>query len=135
MTIGSRNRSIDQFSSFCDLSADLSTDPQALSCKQLKADYGCKCDGCVCKIDQFLVKCGSYKNRKDAKCDDENNNLGCGWDGGDCCGNQVDKSRCKKCQCLDPNKSTPGICGAAPYKGDDNCDDENNNKVCAPHNC
>ena len=36
------------------------------------------------------------------QCDDDNNNCGCGWDGGDCCGSNVNKSYCKECKCLDP---------------------------------
>jgi len=44
-----------------------------------------------------------YKNWKgDKYCDDDNNNCGCGWDGGDCCGSNVNKSYCKECKCLDP---------------------------------
>ena len=40
----------------------------------------------------------------DGWCDDENNNYGCEWDGGDCCGPKVLNKFCKKCQCLDPGK-------------------------------
>ena len=35
-------------------------------------------------------------------CEDEYNNEGCQFDGGDCCGSNVNTSECKKCQCLDP---------------------------------
>ena len=38
----------------------------------------------------------------DNSCDDENNNAGCDWDGGDCCGDNVDKQYCTACECLDP---------------------------------
>ena len=38
----------------------------------------------------------------DGYCDDVNNNCGCAWDGGDCCGKNVKKNYCKKCKCLDP---------------------------------
>ena len=43
----------------------------------------------------------------DGYCDDENNTLGCGWDGGDCCGNDTDgwNQNCNECLCLDPNVS------------------------------
>jgi len=44
-----------------------------------------------------------YPNWKGDKwCDDDNNNCGCAWDGGDCCGKNVRKNYCKKCECLDP---------------------------------
>ena len=39
----------------------------------------------------------------DGSCDDMLNNCGCDYDGGDCCGNFVDTSHCRKCECLDPN--------------------------------
>ena len=39
---------------------------------------------------------------EDSFCDDENNNAGCNWDGGYCCGDQVDTYFCTQCDCLDP---------------------------------
>ena len=38
----------------------------------------------------------------DNYCDDENNNCGCEWDGGDCCGSNVNTQYCSACECLDP---------------------------------
>ena len=35
-------------------------------------------------------------------CNDENNNIECEWDGGDCCGDNVNIAYCTFCQCLDP---------------------------------
>merc|ERR1712072_839881 len=70
----------------------------------------------------------------DGNCDDENNNCGCGYDKGDCCGPNVKKSYCKECKCKDPNykpnNNCKGACGSAEYKGDGNCDDNNNNCGC-----
>ena len=65
------------------------------------------------KMSNFLLSqgsCGSapapvcYKNhwKGDKWCDDENNNEGCEWDGGDCCGPDVKTKYCSKCECLDP---------------------------------
>merc|ERR1712190_232272 len=79
---------------------------------------------------------GKYKG--DGNCDDENNNCGCEYDGGDCCakslGKAVNKKYCKECKCLDPKNqqsaNCKGACGNAKYKGDGNCDDENNNCGC-----
>jgi len=34
-------------------------------------------------------------------CDDENNNSECGYDGGDCCGNDVNTDFCSECECLE----------------------------------
>merc|ERR1712032_1231384 len=45
-------------------------------------------------------KCGVPAYVGNGRCDDENNNCGCNWDNGDCCGKSKDKyqfSYCKKC--------------------------------------
>ena len=42
----------------------------------------------------------------DGYCDDDNNNQGCFYDGGDCCGDNVLEYFCKECLCLDPNSHT-----------------------------
>ena len=47
--------------------------------------------------------CGSPIYKDDDSCDDENNNFGCNWDGGACCGDNVNKNHCNDCECLDPN--------------------------------
>merc|ERR1712157_515946 len=85
--------------------------------------------------------CGQKDYKGDGNCDDDNNNAGCAWDGGDCCakslGGPVKKDYCKKCNCLDPKpqehtasgKPAPA-CGQKEYKGDGNCDDDNNNAGC-----
>ena len=39
----------------------------------------------------------------DKICDDDNNYETCGWDGGDCCGGNVNDEYCTLCECLDPN--------------------------------
>ena len=44
----------------------------------------------------------------DGTCDDINNNMECGYDGGDCCGCDVVTFYCTECQCLDPNGSEGG---------------------------
>ena len=42
-------------------------------------------------------ECGSPNWQGDKVCDDRNNNAGCDYDGGDCCGDFVDTSYCKIC--------------------------------------
>merc|ERR1712110_1152961 len=104
----------------------------------------CKACKCLDPKNQGTSNCkGSCKfaNYKgDGNCDDENNNCGCAYDGGDCCpksvkGGVINKKYCKACKCLDPkNQGTnncKGSCKFANYKGDGNCDDENNNCGCA----
>ena len=38
----------------------------------------------------------------DGFCQDLANNEVCEWDGGDCCGNNVNSDYCNDCECLDP---------------------------------
>ena len=42
--------------------------------------------------------------KSDNWCDDGNNNCGCEWDGGDCCGDDVKTQYCDECLCLDPSE-------------------------------
>merc|ERR1739844_713616 len=83
-------------------------------------------------------KCGFPSYKADGNCDDENNNAGCAYDGGDCCaktakGGKVGKQYCKECKCKDPKNQGPAApkCGFPSYKADGNCDDDNNNAGCA----
>jgi len=81
-------------------------------------------DGSNCEIPHWFM---------DNYCDDENNNAKCGFDGGDCCGDDVNTSYCKECECLEfPAETTqaPGICGSPQWFGDNYCDDDNNNAGC-----
>merc|ERR1712032_751898 len=66
---------------------------------------------------------------------DANNNCGCDWDGGDCCGKQNKYTHCINCQCKDQKyiKSKPscsGSCEVHAWKGDGMCDDGNNKCAC-----
>ena len=54
----------------------------------------------VCKLHN------PYCHTTDAACDDENNNAACNFDDGACCGDDVDKTFCTKCECIDPNAWT-----------------------------
>ena len=50
---------------------------------------------------QFLG-CGSPELATDNYCNDENNKVGCDWDGGACCNNHNDgwDTFCTECKCL-----------------------------------
>ena len=91
--------------------------------------------------------CGSPHWFGDNYCDDDNNNEECGWDGGDCCGENPNIQFCSACECLDPNGSGPttsapiptpdpttlaptDACGSPQWVGDNYCDDDNNNETC-----
>merc|ERR1711934_469734 len=103
--------------------------------KVVKTTY---CKKCECKDPKYKGSCSQTcklpKYIGDGNCDDQNNNCGCKYDGGDCCGNNVKKTYCKECKCKDPgykpDKNCKGKCGLAQYKGDGNCDDANNNCGC-----
>merc|ERR1711953_452091 len=56
-------------------------------------------------------------------CDDGNNTPGCDYDGGDCCGDDVNTTYCSLCECME-------VCGNPQWEGDNFCDDENNNAGC-----
>merc|ERR1712032_1792297 len=68
------------------------------------------CKECKCKDPNYKPntnckgKCGLAQFKGDGNCDDENNNCGCAFDGGDCCaksvkGKVVKTTYCKKCEC------------------------------------
>ena len=80
----------------------------------------------------------------DGYCDDNNNNIDCTYDGGDCCGSDVNTDYCNICQCLEggggsggtsiPSGTTAGgSCnlGNADWIADGYCDDINNNLACS----
>ena len=49
----------------------------------------------------LIVGCEIPVYYGDNICDDENNNEACFFDGGDCCGSNVNTQVCTVCQCLD----------------------------------
>merc|ERR1711934_1352249 len=71
------------------------------------------CKECQCKDPKHpdeqkcKEKCALPHYIGDGNCDDENNNCGCKFDGGDCCrssvkGGFVKTTYCKECKCKDP---------------------------------
>merc|ERR1719277_2296636 len=53
-----------------------------------------------------------------------NNNPECNFDGGDCCGDNVDTTYCSICECAQ-------VCEFPHWEGDGWCDDGNNNAGCS----
>merc|ERR1712151_809728 len=102
----------------------------------------CKACKCLDPTKQTCSKkCGSPSWTGDGVCDDNNNNCGCGWDKGDCCGDSSNKNQfahCKNCKCLnpqDPNfkpkeEKCLGTCKYPNWAGDGVCDGGNNNCGC-----
>merc|ERR1712159_330651 len=103
--------------------------------------------GTECQCFEPRQKCGGFCRRekwlKDGICDVENNNCGCGWDGGDCCGKNAKDSQfayCKKdCFCKNPQSkgfsskrgaACSTACAKASDKNNKVCDDANNTCGC-----
>ena len=69
---------------------------------------------------------------RDGFCNDENNNEGCAFDGGDCCGSDIDVSPyhvnffCSRCFCFEDLECTESLL----LIGDGFCNDETNNAEC-----
>ena len=51
--------------------------------------------------------CGNPNWVGDNFCDDENNNAECNFDGGDCCGDDVNTQYCSACECLEGSTAAP----------------------------
>ena len=65
--------------------------------------------------------------KADGYCDDNNNIDICDYDGGDCCGDNVNTSYCYECTC----KTGDGeYCQFPNFVADGFCDDGNNKSVC-----
>jgi len=47
-----------------------------------------------------MSRCIKEGWKGDGSCDDHNNNPGCNWDGGDCCGDDVVETYCTDCKCF-----------------------------------
>ena len=56
-------------------------------------------------ISDEASKCAIQDLYQDGLCDDVNNNAGCYYDGGDCCGcpGEVKAGTCSRCLCFDPD--------------------------------
>ena len=70
----------------------------------INKDY---CSNCTCleKNAKSVIKC--VKDWiGDGVCDDMNNNQNCTFDGGDCCGPNINHEYCKECLCKEPSKNS-----------------------------
>ena len=69
--------------------------------------------------------CQTPGNVENGYCEDQLNNEECNFDGGDCCGSNVDMSNCADCICYSQNCD-----GTLELISDGYCNDENNNEDC-----
>ena len=74
----------------------------------VKSNMGCEETSTTTTSTTITTSTGCAKPNwlGDNYCDDVNNNAECNYDGGDCCGTNVDTTYCTHCQCLDPNFTT-----------------------------
>ena len=63
----------------------------------------------------------------DGLCNDETNIQECNYDGGDCCGYNVNKNHCTECTCFIEETCFSGV---HPLVGDGFCNNETNNFDC-----
>ena len=61
-------------------------------------------------------------------CNDETNIAACGYDGGDCCGHNVNVDHCSQCNCFYKETCDAGVTNN--YVGDGYCDDGTNIAAC-----
>lgn len=81
---------------------------------------------CLCKgnyTDVPSKRCFNLDWKGDGICDDQNNHGGCNFDGGDCCGDNVDTDLCTQCQCLEEEDPLPNAVGCCFKR-------ENNSQEC-----
>jgi len=64
-------------------------------------------------------RCFNLDWKGDGICDDQNNHGGCNFDGGDCCGDNVDTDLCTQCQCLEEEAPLPEAVGCC-YREENN---------------
>lgn len=82
----------------------------------------------------YSFECPKPMWQGDGRCDDINNIEICKFDGGDCCGSNVDKSFCIQCECKEDiamldGQVINGLCNVALFT-DGECNPENNNAEC-----
>jgi len=105
-------------------------------CMCLDCTYENPSDECT---DSIVGVCGIAQFVSDSFCDDQNNNAGCAWDGGDCCDPDASRAFCNECMCKDCTVNLSdecvdninGYCDIVEYQGDGFCDPGNNNAGCS----
>ena len=74
-----------------------------------------------------IVCTGNFPgNIGEGSCEDDLNNQGCLFDGGDCCGSNVDTTYCLKCICIEDLNCTAPL----DLIGNGVCNDETNSAEC-----
>ena len=91
------------------------------------------CSECKCKSEDDVVNphlvCQNYSTIGDGICHDENNNVICQYDAGDCCLPNVNMTACIKCQCIQEIDFDP--CPGHDLIADGQCNKINDNLICS----
>ena len=91
----------------------------------MNTDY---CIECTCHHEDNCVLGYTPSVVGDGFCNDETNTENCNYDGGDCCGYNVNADFCSDCKCY-VNETC--VAGTHPLVGDGLCNDETNNEICS----
>ena len=87
-------------------------------CNPMILNLECECLDCASGYHHLLG---------DGFCNDEINNAACNYDGGDCCGYNLNFTYCSECLCHIPETCAAGY---HPFVEDGFCNDETNNAAC-----
>ena len=90
----------------------------------MNTDY---CFECTCHHEDNCVVGYTPSVVGDGFCNDETNNENCNYDGGDCCGYNINTDFCSDCKCY-VNEAC--VAGTHPFVGDGFCNDETNIANC-----
>ena len=84
------------------------------------------CTECLCHLQETCVA-GYHPLVGNGFCNDDTNIAGC-YDGGDCCGYDVNSEQCAECTCFHQETCEAGVTHI--YVGDGVCNDETNIAEC-----
>ena len=70
--------------------------------------YVLKYNSCY-QLGEPIIDCPNLQWNGDGFCDDSNNIIECNYDGGDCCGSDVNIAYCQQCLCLSNSSTTPSV--------------------------
>ena len=77
--------------------------------------FQCKCVD-PSNLGEPPVSCGEPDYKGDGNCDDDNNNKGCAYDGGDCCYKTVKGGKVKKDYCKQVKWVTESMRYSSPHR-------------------
>jgi hypothetical protein len=86
------------------------------------------CSECTCFHQETCLAGVSHAFIGDSVCNDETNNAGCNYDGGDCCGYNINSEHCTECTCFHQETCLSGVTHS--LVGDGVCNDETNIAEC-----